>query len=154
MVGGQWSGLASWYSVYLAETVYKIEVRAAMSLLHYRELTAWQKSMALVTRVYALSKAFPLDERFGLTSQIRRASISVPSNIAEGQGRDSTREFIHHLSIAYGSLMEVETQILIGRDLGYLERQVAATFLEESAETGRIINGLVRSLRKKLATEH
>ena len=91
-----------------------------MSLLHYRELIAWQKSMALVTKVYALSRSFPSDERFGLTSQIRRAAVSVPSNIAEGQGRDSTREFIHHLSMAYGSLMEIETQILIGSDLGYL----------------------------------
>ena len=79
-----------------------------MILLHYRELIAWQKSMTLVKKVYALSKGFPNDERFGLTSQIRRAAVSVPSNIAEGQGRDSTREFIHHLSIAYGSLMEVE----------------------------------------------
>ena len=123
-----------------------------MSLLHYRELIAWQKSMALVTRVYALSKGFPNDERFGLTSQIRRAAVSVPSNIAEGQGRDSTKEFIHHLSIAYGSLMEVETQILIGRDLGYLENEAVSALLTESAEAGRIINGLMRSLRRK--TDH
>ena len=123
-----------------------------MSLLHYRELIAWQKSMALVKRVYSLSKEFPNDERFGLTSQIRRAAVSVPSNIAEGQGRDSTKEFIHHLSIAYGSLMEVETQILIGQDLGYLRNEAVSTLLAESAEAGRIINGLMRSLRRK--TEH
>ena len=108
--------------------------------------------MALVTRVYALSKEFPNDERFGLTSQIRRAAVSVPSNIAEGQGRDSTKEFIHHLSIAYGSLMEVETQILIGQDLGYLRNEAVSTLLAESAEAGRIINGLMRSLRRK--TDH
>ena len=123
-----------------------------MSLLHYRELMAWQKSMALVKRVYALSKEFPNDERFGLTSQIRRAAVSVPSNIAEGQGRDSTKEFIHHLSIAYGSLMEVETQILIGQDLGYLGNEAVSALLTESAEAGRIINGLMRSLRRK--TDH
>ena len=125
-----------------------------MSLLHYRDLIAWQKSMRLVQAVYVLSNRFPQDERYGLTSQIRRAAVSVPSNIAEGQGRDSTREFIHHLSMAYGSLMEVETQALIGRDLGYLEKEVVSAFLEESAEAGRIINGLMRSLRKKLTTDH
>ena len=125
-----------------------------MSLLHYRELIAWQKSMMLVKAVYALSQNFPKDERFGLTSQIRRAAVSVPSNIAEGQGRDSTREFIHHLSMAYGSLMEVETQVLIGLDLGYLEKELVSAFLRDSSEAGRIINGLMRSLRRKLSTEH
>jgi four helix bundle protein len=125
-----------------------------MSLLHYRELIAWKKSMTLVQKVYALSSGFSKDERYGLTSQIRRAAISVPSNIAEGQGRDSTREFIRHLSIAYGSLMEVETRVLIGQELGYLERESVSHFLKESAETGRVINGLMRSLRRKLTTDH
>ena len=125
-----------------------------MSLLHYRELIAWQKAMRLVSRVYELSDHFPADEKFGLTSQIRRAAISVPSNVAEGQGRDSTKEFVRHLSIAYGSLMEVETQILIGVDLKYLDDETAEVFLQESAEAGRIINGLMRSLRRKLNTGH
>ncbi|MEP6704917.1 MAG: four helix bundle protein [Acidobacteriota bacterium] len=125
-----------------------------MGLLHYRELIASQKSMTLVNSVYALSKYFPVDERYGLTSQIRRAAVSVPSNVAEGQGRDSTREFLHHLSIAYGSLMEVETQVLISENLGYLEQNMVSAFLEESSETGRIINGLMRSLRKRINTEH
>ena len=125
-----------------------------MRLLHYRELIAWQKAMALVKRVYGLSTFFPSDERFGLTSQVRRAAVSVPSNIAEGQGRDSTAEFIHHLSIAYGSLMEVETQVLIGQDLGYLQEENVTEFLNESAETGRVINGLMRSLRQRLTTDH
>ena len=125
-----------------------------MSLLHYRELIAWQRSMRLVKRVYELSSDFPKDERYGLTSQIRRAAVSVPSNIAEGQGRDSTREFIHHLSMAYGSLMEVETQILIGLDLGYLDKGIVSDFMKQSAETGRIINGLMRSLKRKLTTDH
>ena len=102
----------------------------------------------------ALSRAFPADERFGLTSQIRRAVISVPSNIAEGQGRQSTREFIHHLSIEYGSLMEVETQVLIGLDLGYLDKELVLAFMNDSSETGQIINGLMRSLKKRLTTEH
>ena len=106
--------------------------------------------MALVKDVYKVSAAFPKEETYGLTSQIRRAAISVPSNIAEGQGRDSTREFLHHLSMAYGSLVEVETQILIAGDLKYLTDSEIESILEQSAETGRIINGLMRSLRDKL----
>ena len=105
--------------------------------------------MRLVGSVYELSRRFPKEEVYGLTSQVRRAAVSVPSNIAEGQGRDSTREFLHHLSIAYGSLMEVETQVLIAEDLGYLEKQEVMDFLERSAETGRIVNGLMKSLRRK-----
>ena len=123
-----------------------------MGLLHYRQLIAWQKSMKLVASVYLLSEQFPKDERFGLTSQVRRAAISVPSNIAEGQGRESTREFIRHLSIAYGSLMEVETQILIAKDLGYVESERVLDLLRESDEIGRVVNGLVKSLRRKLDT--
>ena len=123
-----------------------------MGLLHYRQLIAWQKARLLVKRVYQLSSDFPREELYGLTSQVRRAAVSVPSNIAEGQGRDSTREFLHHLSIAYGSLMEVETQILLAEDLGYLDSRVVMEFMERSAETGRILNGLMKSLRRK--TEH
>ena len=121
-----------------------------MSLQHYRQLIAWQKGMALIKDVYKVSAAFPKEETYGLTSQIRRAAISVPSNIAEGQGRDSTREFLHHLSMAYGSLVEVETQILIAGDLKYLTDSEIESILKQSAETGRIINGLMRSLRDKL----
>lgn len=91
---------------------------------------------------------------FGLRSQIQRAAVSVPSNIAEGQGRESTKEFLRHLSIAYGSLMEVETQILIAQDLTYFDVKSADELLEISAETGRVINGLIRSLKKKLETDH
>jgi four helix bundle protein len=123
-----------------------------MGLLHYRQLIAWQKARLLVKRVYELSNDFPREELYGLTSQVRRAAVSVPSNIAEGQGRDSTREFLLHLSIAYGSLMEVETQILLAEDLGYLDSRVVMNFMERSAETGRILNGLMESLRRK--TEH
>ncbi len=121
-----------------------------MSLLHYRELIAWQKAMDLVKAVYKTTNNFPKEEIYGLTSQIRRAAVSVPSNIAEGQGRESTREFLHHLSIAYGSLMEVETQILIAESLTYADQAEIATILEKTAETGRLINGLARSLKQKL----
>ncbi len=116
----------------------------------YRELLVWQKAMQAVTDVYKLTERFPKDETYRLTGQIKRAIVSVPSNIAEGQGRDSTKEFIHHLSIAYGSLLEVETQIQIAANLGYLKQIEVDKFLEQTAECGRLLNGLSRSLRKQI----
>lgn len=104
--------------------------------------------MNLVTEVYNSIKTFPREEIYGLSGQLRRAVVSVPSNIAEGQGRDSVKEFIHHLSIAYGSLMEVETQLQIAANLGYLKQIEINKLLEQSSEVGRLLNGLSRSLRK------
>jgi len=118
-------------------------------LKSYGELIAWQKAMDLVQSVYEVVRAFPKEEIYGLTSQLKRAVVSIPSNIAEGQGRKSTREFLHHLSIAYGSLMEVETQILIAVRLGYLNQIVAEQITERTAEVGRLINGLSNSLGNK-----
>ena len=114
----------------------------------YRDLVVWQKSMRLVTETYLVTESFPKSEMFGLTSQLRRAVISVPSNIAEGQGRDSTKEFLHHLSIAYGSLMEVETQIQIAVNLSYIQQSEADKLADKCAEVGRLLNGLLRSLKK------
>lgn len=114
----------------------------------YKELLVWQKSMNLVTNVYNCIKVFPKEEIYGLAGQLRRAVVSVPSNIAEGQGRDSTKEFVHHLSIAYGSLMEVETQLQIAANLNYLNQAEVDKLLEQAAEVGRLLNGLSRSLRK------
>ena len=113
---------------------------------NYRDLIAWQKAMDLVEHVYAATKAFPGDERYGLTMQLRRAVVSVPSNIAEGQGRRSRNEFVHFLSVAHGSLREVETQLLIAVRLGYLRREVSTPVLELSDEVGRLVSGLARSL--------
>ncbi|CAN5446268.1 four helix bundle protein [soil metagenome] len=114
----------------------------------YRGLLVWQKSMTLVTDVYNSVKNFPKEEVYGLSGQLRRVVVSVPSNIAEGQGRDSVKEFVHHLSIAYGSLMEVETQLQIAANLGYLNQVEIDKLLEQTAEVGRLLNGLSRSLRK------
>src|SRR5438132_2398513 len=114
-----------------------------MKVKNYQELIAWQKAMDLVEDVYKASKTFPREEIYGLTSQIRRAAVSVPSNIAEGQGRKSTREFQHHLSIAYGSLMEVETQVLIAERLNYLTQVQAQSLIDCTSEVGRVINGLL-----------
>jgi four helix bundle protein len=120
-----------------------------MPALNYRELIAWQRAMSLVKEVYRLSSTWPANEIYGLTSQIRRAAISVPSNIAEGQGRGPGREFIHHLNIAYGSPMELETQALIAIDLGYQSREAVQALLLLSGEVGRLINGLSSSIHPR-----
>ena len=119
-----------------------------MTVRNYSELIVWQKAMDLVEEIYAATKQFPKEELYGLTSQIRRAAVSVPSNIAEGQGRKSTNEFLHHLSIAHGSLREVETQILIAGRLLYVGQEDINSVLELSAEVGRLINGLANSLTR------
>ena len=123
-----------------------------MAVQSYKELVAWKKAMALAVDVYEVSKRFPREEIYGLTSQLRRAVVSVPSNIAEGQGRRSTKEFIRHLSIAYGSLMETETQILLAERLGYATPACFPTLLQQLDEVGRLINGLASSLTDKLIT--
>ncbi len=117
-----------------------------MKVRNYQELIVWQRAMDLVERVYLASRHFPREETYGLTSQIRRAVISIPSNIAEGQGRRTTPDFVRHLSIAYGSLREVETQILIATRLNYLNTAMCDDLTKITAEVGRLLNGLVASL--------
>ena len=115
----------------------------------YRQLIAWQKSMKFTADVYRATRNFPKWELYGLVSQLRRAAISVPSNVAEGQGRRSTGEFKHFLGIARGSLLETETQILLALELQYLSSEDSERLLAETAEVGRIINGLINSLDGK-----
>jgi four helix bundle protein len=117
--------------------------------VHYRDLLVWQKFMDAVVKVYALTQDFPEKEKFGLASQMQRAVVLVPANIAEGHGRKSTAVFLNHLGIAYGSLMEVETHIQIGERLGYIERSTSAPILAELDELGRMLTGLKNSLLKK-----
>jgi four helix bundle protein len=105
----------------------------------YRELIVWRKSMALVKDVYLRTQGFPKSELYGLTSQLRRAAVSVPSNIAEGQGRLSKGEFKQFLGHARGSLLELETQILIAQQLGYLPIEQMQNLLDRAAEAGRIL---------------
>jgi four helix bundle protein len=118
-----------------------------MSVRRHHDLKAWQAAMALVKEVYAVTCSFPREEVYGLTSQMRRAAVSVPSNIAEGAARSSTREFIQFLTVARGSLSELETQFFISRELGYIHD----TGKLESAieELFRIIGGLVESLKNR-----
>ena len=117
-----------------------------MKLKNYQELIAWQRAMDLVEDVYKASKDFPREEVYGLTSQVRRAAVSIPSNIAEGQGRRTTSDFLRHLSIAYGSLREVETQILIARRLKYVAQTKLEEVMNRAGEVGRLLNGLMASL--------
>jgi len=117
----------------------------------YRELIAWQKAMKLVSNIYAATQRFPSDERFGLTNQLRRAAVSVPSNIAEGQARFSQKEFHHFLSQARGSLVEIETQLFIARDLKYIQPAKADELLAAAEEIGRILNGLIGSIKSRAA---
>src|ERR1035437_8140014 len=112
----------------------------------YRDLVVWQKSVALVTEIYAATSNFPREEMFGLISQLRRCAVSVPSNIAEGQGRATKGEFIQFLSHARGSLFELETQIVIAKELGYITLETEKRMTAEATEVARILNGLVTSL--------
>jgi four helix bundle protein len=114
----------------------------------YRDLIAWQKAMHLVTDIYDATREFPSDERYGLTNQLRRAAVSVPSNIAEGQARFSSKEFHHFLSLARGSLVEIETQLMIAENLGYLPSNQTRPLLEGAAELGRVLNGLIASIKR------
>ncbi|HLX83873.1 MAG TPA: four helix bundle protein [Terriglobales bacterium] len=117
----------------------------------YRDLVAWQKAMRFVAEIYAVTQRFPIEERFGLTGQLRRAAVSVPSNIAEGQARFSQKEFHHFLSMARGSLVEIETQILIAKELGYLQPGKSEALLDSAEELGKILNGLIGSIKDRAA---
>jgi len=117
-----------------------------MGARNYSDLIAWQKAMDLVTAIYKASATFPKEETYGLTAQLRRAAVSIPSNIAEGQGRRGAHEFSRFLNIAHGSLREVETQIMIAKRLDYLEEPTSAKLLECASEVGRLITGLTNSL--------
>ncbi len=113
----------------------------------YQDLIVWQKSMELVERIYRMTKVFPKEELYGLTSQIRRAAVSIPSNIAEGQARKSTAEFRNFLSIAQGSRAEVETQTLIAQRLGYVTSQQIQEIMNLLDEISRMPNTLQSKLR-------
>lgn len=119
------------------------------ALKSYQDLAVWKKSIDWVQQIYVVSKGFPPEERFGLTSQVRRAAISVPSNIAEGAARTGTGEFLQSLSVARGSLAEVETQLLIARRLEMLREDQLNGLLQQSAEIGKMLSGLKRSLELK-----
>ncbi len=114
----------------------------------FRDLIVWQKAMTLARQAYALTAGLPKGEAYGLLSQIRRAAVSIPSNIAEGHGRLTDLQFRHFLGNPRGSLYERETQIELAADLAYLDKQRVRSLMDQGAEVGRLINGLIASLRQ------
>mgnify|MGYP001286522220 CR=1 FL=1 len=116
----------------------------------YRDLEAWKLAIRLTRFIYRASEQFPQEERFGLTSQIRRAAVSVASNIAEGWGRGTTSDYARFLRMARGSIFEVETQMCIARELGFVGDEVFEPVDELLRDTGRVLAGLLRSIEKKL----
>lgn len=115
----------------------------------YRDLMVWEKAMILVTEVYSVTKSFPKEELYGLVSQIRKSAISIPSNIAEGYGRNSTNDYIRFLQIASGSLYELQTQLEISLNLEYLPRGKFEKTYEQSREIERMLSSLIRKLCKQ-----
>jgi four helix bundle protein len=128
-----------------------------MALKSYKELIVWQKAMDLAALVYQSSVAFPKDEIYGLRQQLRRAAVLIPSNIAEGQCRTTTKDFLNFLAIARGSLAEVETQILLAARFEYFSKEQLDQLLSSVNEVGRLLSGLQNSLatsHQPLATSH
>ena len=116
----------------------------------YKDLIVWQKSIQLVTNIYALTKKFPNDEKFGIVSQLNRAIVSVPSNIAEGWGRELSANYLQFLRISRGSLMEVETMILISKNLNYIGENEFEEINKKIEEVGKILQGLIKSVQQKI----
>ncbi|MGO9273143.1 MAG: four helix bundle protein [Terriglobia bacterium] len=120
----------------------------------YRDLLVWQKGMLLAKQIYAMTRAFPDDERFGLIAQMRRAVVSVPSNIAEGQTRRGRKEFVQFLSHAEGSLAELDTQLTLAVDLGYCQSSDAHPTVAVIAELQKMLASLRQKIAMRLATSH
>ena len=116
---------------------------------NYQDLLAWQRAMELVETVYRESAAIPPEERYGLTSQMRRAAVSIFSNIAEGQGRHTDGEFLNQLSVAHGSVRELETHTIIAGRLEFMAPSTVATILERAGQVGRLVNALANELRRR-----
>jgi four helix bundle protein len=123
--------------------------------MSYRDLDVWKKAMDLIVDCYKTTEGFPQKETYGLASQLQRAAVSIAANISEGHARRYTKEFLRFLSIAYGSLAELETHILIAERLNYIDSSQTMRLLEKASELGRMLNGLRRSLKdhKKSGTE-
>ena len=119
----------------------------------HKDLVLWKKSVDLAVEVYRIAQCLPHHERFGLGAQLRRAAVSVPSNVAEGAARRTTRDFISFLHIARGSLAELETQLLLARRLRYVDDASAQSLAIKVEEVGRLLNAVIRGLRRRLETQ-
>ena len=118
-------------------------------LKNFKELNVWQKSYDLCLVIYKVTKKYPKEEIYGLVSQLRRVAVSIPSNIAEGYGRKTTSDYLRFLYIAYGSVSELETQIMISGDLDYIKEGVLTEIRDNITEVERMLKGLINSLEKK-----
>ena len=118
---------------------------------NHKELVVWQKSLALAVDIHAATAGFPRSEQFGLVAQMRRAAVSVPSNIAEGSARRTTRDFAAFLHIARGSLSELETQMIVAQRVGYLGATASQALVVQSDEVGRMLTALIAALRRRIA---
>lgn len=116
----------------------------------YKDLIVWQKSIALVTSIYELSKTFPSEEKFGVVSQLNRAAVSIPSNIAEGWGRESSKNYLQFLKIARGSVMETETLLVISKNLNFINDTQFSSITNEVEEVSKILQGLINSIQQKI----
>lgn len=121
-----------------------------MSFKSYKDLQVWQRGIDLVERIYELTRVFPQKEVYALSNQMQRAAVSIPANVAEGHARDSTREFLHYISIALGSLAELETYLILAGRLSYLGEHDVSTTLSTADELGRMLRGLQKNLKAKL----
>ena len=149
VAGGGWRVVGGWWLVVGGgETVLCEE--NSMAVLHYRQLEVWQIAIDLVEKCYQMTSTFPREEIYGLTSQIRRAAVSVPSNLAEGQARGTTKEFLRFISISRGSLAELETQLYIAHRIKLIDEPYLKTILALTDRIGRMLAGLRSALRRKL----
>ena len=112
----------------------------------FKDLKVWQRSKSLTVKIYTVTKNFPKEEVYGMTNQLRRAAVSIPSNIAEGHRRGYNKEFIQYLKVARGSLAEVETQVIVSGEINYIDGNIAEEISKEIEEIGKMINGLINSL--------
>ena len=118
----------------------------------YKDLIVWQKAVLLVTDIYSTTKQFPTDERYGIVSQLNRAAVSVPANIAEGWGRKSSKNYLQFLRTSRGSLMEIETLLVISKNLNFLNSESYAQLSGKVEEVGKILHGLIKSINEKILT--
>lgn len=116
----------------------------------YKDLIVWQKSIALVTEIYKLTKTFPAEEKFGIVNQLNRAVVSIPANIAEGWGRESSKNYLQFLRVSRGSLMETETLLVISKNLNYIDDENFRMISEKLDETGKILQGLIKGVQQKI----
>lgn len=130
-----------------------------MAIKSYRDLAIWQKAIQLAKEIYTTTSSLPLDEKYGLSLQVKRSVVSIAANIAEGHGRGGQKEFLRYLNIAYASLAETETHLILAYELSMIPSVALEILLERSAELGRMINGMKRSItnntdNRQLMTEN